>query len=49
VRGSETVETATLEFPFLPREGSRKGFVEFTQDPNESDRIEARCMGYQTK
>ena len=49
VRGSETIEAATLDIPFLPREGSRKGFVEFTTDPNESDRIESRCMGYQTR
>ena len=49
VRGSDTIETATLEIPFLPREGSRKGVVAFTSDPNESDRIETRCMGYQTR
>ena len=47
VRGSETIEAATLEIPFLPRGGSRKGVVAFTTDPNESDRIETRCMGYQ--
>jgi uncharacterized protein (TIGR02588 family) len=49
LRGSETLETATLEILFLPREGSRQGFVEFTMDPGESDRIETRCVGYQTR
>lgn len=49
MRGSETLESSTLEIPFLPREGSRKGFIEFNTDPNASDRIETRCAGYQTR
>lgn len=48
LRGAETLETATLEFSFLPREGVREGMVAFNTDPAESDRIQTRCASYRT-
>ena len=48
VRGTETLETATLELPLLPRGGMTEGMVAFSTDPAESDRIETRCASYRT-
>jgi len=39
-------EVATLELDFLPREGSRRGWVTFRSDPRSARTLRARATSY---
>lgn len=40
------VETAPLEFPFVPRQARRRGWASFAADPAQGGRLESVVLGY---
>lgn len=40
------VGKAELQIPFVPKESKREGWVNFSEDPNKADTVEARVLSY---
>lgn len=47
VSGSEEVERAELQLPFVPRQSQREGWVTFGRDPRCCT-LRSRALGYET-
>ena len=46
-QGGEEVETAELEFMFVPQESKREGWVNFSEKPATKSAVSARVASYQ--
>ena len=46
IRGQESVETASVTMPVLPRESSRNAWAVFTTDPATASEIQTQIVSY---
>lgn len=45
--GGKTVESASLELDYIPRNAERKGWAGFLVDPGTAERVRAYVLGYE--
>ena len=45
--GDVEVETAQIDFDFVPRNSTRSGWVTFSMNPQSLDEMQSRVLGYQ--